>query len=49
LAKRNQSDLLGVVPITRAQLESWVHLFQPPDQAELELFDHIDPRSTRPI
>jgi predicted kinase len=49
LAARNTSDLGGVVPITRARLQGWAPLFQPPDQAELELFDHIDPRSTRPI
>jgi len=47
LAARNQSELRGVVPITRAQLESWAPLFHSPDQAELDLFDHIDLTSTR--
>jgi predicted kinase len=42
LDARNQSEMHGIVPITRAQLENWLPLFQPPDQAELALFDPIE-------
>ncbi|MGC2206603.1 MAG: AAA family ATPase [Candidatus Dormiibacterota bacterium] len=49
LAARNKAELHGVVPVTRAQLERWASLFQPPGPAELDLFDLIDPSSTHPI
>lgn len=42
LAARNKSELPGVVPVTRAQLENWLPLFQPPDKPELALFDHVE-------
>lgn len=36
---RNASGDYGTVPISREQIEGYANLFQPPDQAELALFD----------
>jgi predicted kinase len=47
LDARNNSNLRGAVPITRAELEIWAPLFQPPGKAELDLFDQVEPRSNR--
>jgi predicted kinase len=39
LELRNQSGAPGAVPIERSDLDRWVAQFEPPDAAELALFD----------
>jgi predicted kinase len=39
LERRNQANVRGALPITREMMERWVRFFQPPDRAELDLFD----------
>ena len=39
LEVRNELDLPGTAPIGRADLERWAQQFEPPDAAELALFD----------
>ncbi len=39
LEKRNEESAPGSVPIMRADLERWAAAFEPPDDAELALFD----------
>lgn len=39
LERRNQQVQPGVVPVTRNDLEKWAAQFDPPDAAELALFD----------
>lgn len=39
LQARNLSGMWPGAPITRAELETWASFFQPPDAAELALFD----------
>lgn len=42
LEERNQEAAPGSVPINRSDLERWAAQFEPPDAAELALFDRTD-------
>lgn len=37
--RRNASGEWSASPITRAHLEEWAEIFQPPDEEEIRLFD----------
>lgn len=39
LEARNQASVWGAVAITREHMQRWVHLFQHPDRAELNLLE----------
>lgn len=39
LELRNDENAFGAVSITRTQIEHWATFFEPPDEAELGLFD----------
>lgn len=42
LEKRNEVAAPGAVPIRRGDLERWARQFEPPDAAEMALFDGIE-------
>lgn len=44
LEARDVEGPWGALPITKAQLEHWATFFQPPDQAEIDLFDDPLPK-----